>query len=864
MPNQALELEVRARTRQAEAALKRMQTTGRAAFQWTRNLRAGLMGMNNMMMGAGAAMVATGVAARSAIRSSEDYSNAQANLRSVLVSSNVSVREQQNLMRVADVQATRYGMGMADTSRAMVDLAEAGFNTHEVMRLFPIAAEFATAGNLELRDAVDMLQVSMHQFNLQSEDEARQMAGGLVVAARISSTSVEELQNAFRYAGVEASGMGYSAQEVTAALAGLSGVGLRGSIAGTRLRAVLSSLNRVARNTAEFAQDMGIREEEITGILYDETGAVRPLREAMQGMADLFGRLGTAQDQQMLSWRLFGRYGQSAGQVFAQLHQGGMAWTQILDQISDQEYINTTVSQAAEENMRGFGAQMRLARVAAENFGIAFGEIFLGADAAREGFGRYLADLSDATRLADASSRTNGVARERWEALTPAMREQGSEMRETLKALAEMIKLGGAVAGWILRWSARNPRLAGSLLLVGSALRPLVATGGGMGLLRLLGSGLRQVGGLFNWVAASSGALGTVLNSLSGATAVLAGMTLGYHLSDWTTGLYDFLRPAYRMTDWLQLYKQRAEEGRASWLRYVPVLQGAVFLVRMFGIMVADAWRAITGSNAITSTSEAGGHRGLQASNALVAQDLINDRARGMNQESRYAGMSGTERTFIARTQLITEAVQEAAALARTSGMSNRDALNNFQEQMRTAGLNADQMNNVMGLYRNALQRNMETQRALASGLNTNFNEASRSVASFAVALGNLDLPSNPIDPEMFGGGVPEVQDAYVRRGGIVAAASDDLIVNRRRLAQVISMGPGDAIPSPVIQQVGAMPQGQHPASSETTVRFEIPLYLDGREIARAVGTQTLQSDQRRGVRTEGGSRRRVAQSGAR
>jgi hypothetical protein len=241
--------------------------------------------------------------------------------------------------------------------------------------------------------------------------------------------------------------------------------------------------------------------------------------------------------------------------------------------------------------------------------------------------------------------------------------------------------------------------------------------------------------------------------------------------------------------------------------------------------------------------------------------------------ESRMArapeGMSAEQSRFNAATSLFMESVQQAAAASEVQGISNADAIYQFRTSLQEAGMGAESIDSIMNVFVRQLQRDTETQRQLMSGLNTNFQSASRAAVQFSRAMndarGGLPVGTGyELGPEDFGGGIPEVQDAYVRNGGIVSVADDDLIVARSELARVLSMSPGGAIPSPHPQQVGATPQSQQPAQMNTSVNFEVPVYLDGREIARAIGTQNLQTDQRRGTRTAPGSRRRVTQSGVR
>ena len=466
---------VRADTRQAQRGLQQMGRGWQAMTNWTQRMRQGLMGANQMLSGQGAIMVAGGLAIRSAIRNYENYSRQVAMTRSILSSSNMDMRTQTYLLQAADASSRRYGYAMDASAEAMNTLYETGVEAHEAMRYFGTVTEFSRAANVDLNTSARVLVDSMRQFNMQSEAGARQLAGAFTVAGRLSSTSIEELQQAFRYASVEMSGLGYNANETIASLAGLSAIGLRSTTAGTRLRGMLASLHTVTDVTRERVDELGASSEELDSILYDETGTLRPLVDATERLSTFFAELPNQAARNEIAIRIFGRRSLAAGVMLSRMHARGEDWLGVARAINDEEEVSRLLHEAAEQNMRSFAAQMDLARRSAQEFGITFMEILLGPMAeSRQGFGQWLTDLALATRGADETNLMTGEMLTTYQQLSPEMRQTGRELRQTMAGLAELLRILGQVGIWFGRIAGANPKVAAGFLLVGSAIRPLI------------------------------------------------------------------------------------------------------------------------------------------------------------------------------------------------------------------------------------------------------------------------------------------------------------------------------------------------------------------------------------------------------
>lgn len=103
------------------------------------------------------------------------------------------------------------------------------------------AVTLAEAAGLDLPTAASALGESMNQFGA-SADQAGRFINVLAAGAKFGSSEIAETSAALVNAGTVAKLAGLSFEQTNAAIQGLAAAGLKGSIAGSRLRSVLTRL----------------------------------------------------------------------------------------------------------------------------------------------------------------------------------------------------------------------------------------------------------------------------------------------------------------------------------------------------------------------------------------------------------------------------------------------------------------------------------------------------------------------------------------------------------------------------------------------------------------------------------------------
>lgn len=187
---------------------------------------------------------------------------------------------------------TRYSA--TEAAKGMAFLGQAGFTTDQIIAAMPGTLNLATAGALGLADAADIASNILSGFNL-SATEASRVSDILAMAAAASNTNVFQLGDGMKYVAPIAASMGKSIEETAAAIGILSNAGLQGSMAGTGLRQVLSSLASPTKEAVDILEAYGVKIDEVNPATNSLSVVLARLAKASLGAGDalqIFGDRG--------------------------------------------------------------------------------------------------------------------------------------------------------------------------------------------------------------------------------------------------------------------------------------------------------------------------------------------------------------------------------------------------------------------------------------------------------------------------------------------------------------------------------------------------------------------------------------------
>lgn len=173
----------------------------------------------------------------------------------------------------------------SEASQGMQYLAMAGWKTQDIMAGLPAILDLSVASGADLARVADIASDAMTGFGMQA-NEAGHFADVLAYASSNANVNVELLGEAFKYVAPLAGTTNQSMETLTSAISKLGDAGIKGSMAGTALRAILNRLATTPKPVAEAMEELNVK-------IYDQDGKMKNLNtiigevtKATEGMDD--------------------------------------------------------------------------------------------------------------------------------------------------------------------------------------------------------------------------------------------------------------------------------------------------------------------------------------------------------------------------------------------------------------------------------------------------------------------------------------------------------------------------------------------------------------------------------------------------
>ena len=414
-----------------------------------------------------------------------------------------------------------------EAGKAMEYMAMAGWKTEDMLNGVDGIMNLAAASGEELASTSDIVTDALTAFNLKAKDSTM-FADVLAAAASNSNTNVSMLGESFKYIAPVAGAFGFSVQDVSVALGLMANSGIKGSMAGTALRKMLTNLAKPSKDVVDAMETLGV-------VLDDGHGKMKSFREIMldlrKGMSGLKGgseeynqslqKLDSAlqkgelsetqyaQQLEALNMKYFEAAGVAKARAAAQLAgQTGMSGLLAIANASEEDFNKLT---AAIDNSAGAAEKMAnirldnlqgditLAKSALEGLGIQIYEGF--SDTARGAVQLFSKEIAALTkRLSILSTKVPTIKRE----LTSGA-EAGLEFAKPL------LNLGS--------WFLKNPRVISSAL---------IGIGAAMATFKTISTVHKLTEGVMGLAAAFSNPVTGVVVGTTAAVGAIAAFTAAY------------------------------------------------------------------------------------------------------------------------------------------------------------------------------------------------------------------------------------------------------------------------------------------------------------------------------------------------
>ena len=234
----------------------------------------------------GAATLAAGGAAMAApvglsIKTAMDFEQGMAKVKAITNSDDQAMQQLTNTARQLG-RDTKFSA--TEAAQAMTYLGMAGWNSEQIVSGMPGLLDLAAASGEDLGRTADIISDDLTAFGM-SADQAGHMADVFAAASTSSNTNVSMLGETMKYAAPVAGALGYSLEDVSIAAGLMANAGIKGEMAGTSLRSIMTRMIDPPKDAAQAMEQLGITMTNADGTMRPFGSVINELRTKMQGLS---------------------------------------------------------------------------------------------------------------------------------------------------------------------------------------------------------------------------------------------------------------------------------------------------------------------------------------------------------------------------------------------------------------------------------------------------------------------------------------------------------------------------------------------------------------------------------------------------
>ncbi len=397
--------------------------------------------------------------------------------------------------RTTKFSATEAGQGLEY-------MAMAGWKTEDMLSGLPGIMYLAAASGEDLGLVSDIVTDAMTAFGL-SADRSAEFADVLAQASSSSNTNVAMMGETFQYVAPVAGALGFSIQDTATAVGLMANAGIKGSQAGTALRAVMSRLVKPTKEVQDAMNTLGLTVTNSDGSMKSLDAIMKDLRAGFTGLSEA--------EQASVASALAGQEAMSG--LLAIVGASDADYNNLATAINNSAGAAERMSQIRIDNLKG---DITILKSGLEGMGI---EVYGGfSEDLREGVQSFTGWISDIT--------------DNLEEEIPTIRRKAREFA------GGMEEIFGPIIG-TGQWMMKNPKVVASGLKgIGAALLTFKAAKGATTAVKLLGS---LSGVLSAWPVAAAGlAVGGLVgihSAMEAAAKSRAAENLAEHFGDITLSM---------------------------------------------------------------------------------------------------------------------------------------------------------------------------------------------------------------------------------------------------------------------------------------------------------------------------------------
>ena len=215
------------------------------------------------------------------IKTAMDFEQGMAKVKAITNSDDQAMQQLTNTARQLG-RDTKFSA--TESAQAMTYLGMAGWNSEQIISGMPGLLDLAAASGEDLGRTADIISDDLTAFGM-SADQAGHMADVFAAASTSSNTNVSMLGETMKYAAPVAGALGYSLEDVSIAAGLMANAGVKGEMAGTSLRSIMTRMIDPPKDAAQAMEQLGITMTNADGTMRPFGSVINELRTKMQGLS---------------------------------------------------------------------------------------------------------------------------------------------------------------------------------------------------------------------------------------------------------------------------------------------------------------------------------------------------------------------------------------------------------------------------------------------------------------------------------------------------------------------------------------------------------------------------------------------------
>ena len=290
-------------------------------------------------------------------------SNFQAAMSKVQAISGATGDDFQALKEKAKEMGAKTQFSATQSADAMSYMAMAGWNSSQILQGLGGVMNLAAASGEDLASVSDIVTDAMTAFGLKASD-ASHFSDVLAQASNRSNTSVALLGESFKYVAPVAGALKFSVEDTSLALGLMANSGIKGSQAGTALRASLSRMVKPTGDAAKMMKKYGLS-------MTNSDGSMKSLGQVMTELREKLGGLDESTKAQVAS-TIFGQEAMSG--MLAIINAAPSDYENLCNALNNANGTAEKVAETMNDNLAG---KMKILMSAVEGVAIKLGEILI-------------------------------------------------------------------------------------------------------------------------------------------------------------------------------------------------------------------------------------------------------------------------------------------------------------------------------------------------------------------------------------------------------------------------------------------------------------------------------------------------------